>query len=117
MCGENNRNMTPIEIKNLAIKYVEGEIVTSMEIEYVTIQELSKIFAPLALMKQEELENMLNDNPLFLYELKENNVHPAKEHGSYLFNSFKYLTESQGELFTEAVSDYYRQKAELIANT
>lgn len=116
MCGENNRNMTPIEIKNLAIKYAEGEVLTSMEIQYETIQDLSKIFLPLSLMTQEELEAMLNAKPLFLYELKENNIHPAKDNGSYLFNSFKYLTQAQGELFTEAVSDYYRQKANLISN-
>lgn len=96
--------MTEIEVKNLAISYIEQEIVTSMDMESLSLEELSNVFLPLKYMSPEQREEIINKNPVFLYEYKSKAIGPNQ------FNSFKYLEEKWTDTFKTAVKDYLEQK-------
>ena len=103
MCGENNR-MTEVDVKNLAISYIEQEIITSMDLDELTLEELSNVFLPLKYMSPEQRDEIINKKPVFLYEYKSKAIGPKQ------FNSFKYLEEEWANTFKAAVRDYLEQK-------
>lgn len=100
--------MTEAEVKNLAISYVEGEIVTSMDLEELTLEKLSDVFLPLRDMTQEQREELAKHNPVFLYEYK------SKAVGQNQFNSFRYLEDKWTDTFKAAVKDYLGQKYKVL---
>ncbi len=104
--------MTEIQIKELAIKYCEKEIFTSLEVMHLkSIQELSNIFTPLKYIKEKEMTSIAGKNPAFFFE------ETSKSVGTYLgkypvFNSFQILEYKDIDIFMESYTQYMKSKQE-----
>lgn len=94
----NYKPLTEEEIKKLADDIYKGLVFTDRHIK--NPEDISRVFMPLVLLKEEQIEEFKADMPGMIYEYMEN-AGPMAIDGMPMFLSFRYISKEDAKKVDE----------------